>query len=124
VGVSQLIQGEVQYQYKKAYGRYGRRKQRSEEWVCFSVKRVERIMLQIFEKWPNTSILSICAVVLSVVFLLGIVTAPTGKQTAEISDASQSSEMMKNQTVTAIPASGLPLEQYDDHRIIFIGELL
>jgi hypothetical protein len=81
-------------------------------------------MPEIFKKWPNASILSICAVVLSVVFLLGIVTTPPGKQTAEISDASQPSEVMKNQTVTAMPPSGLPLEQYIDYRVTFPQELL
>ena len=37
-------------------------------------------MFQIFKNWPNASIAAICAMVLSVVFLLGIATAP-GNQT-------------------------------------------
>jgi hypothetical protein len=67
-------------------------------------------MLLIFKKWPNTSILSICAVVLSVVFLLGIITVPPGNRL---------NGAMKDKTVAAMPPPGLPLERSIDYRVPF-----
>ncbi len=81
-------------------------------------------MLQIIKNRPNALILSICAVVLSVVFLLGIVTAAPGKRTAGASHASQPNEAKKDQTVAATPPSGLPLEQFIDYRVIFPQDFL
>lgn len=108
--VSQLIQVEIRCHYKKACGRYGRRQQRGEEQASLSVKKVESIMLRILKKKPNTSILSICALVLSVVFLLGIVTAPPGNRL---------NEAMKDKTVAAMPPPGLSLEWFIDYRVPF-----
>jgi hypothetical protein len=67
-------------------------------------------MLLIFKKWPNTSILSICAVVLPVVFLLGIVTALPGNRL---------NEAIKDKTVAAMPPPGLPLERSIDYGVPF-----
>ena len=44
--------------------------------ASLSVKRAESMMLQTFKNWPNTTFAAICAaMVLSVVFLLGIATS-------------------------------------------------
>ena len=60
-------------------------------------------MLQIFKNWPNTTVAAICAAALTVVFVLGIATAPASNRTAVSIAPSQPNISMNHLTVGAKP---------------------